>query len=485
MNVTTKPATVTTGPIPGAQKVHSSPPGRPDIAVPFREVALHPTAREEPLRLYDTSGPYTDPAVTIDLAAGLPQPRAPWLARRGLVAIAPREVRPEDNGHAEGDRLVPRLPRRAPRPGRRRRPARHPIRIRPRRHHHRGDDLRRHRENLGRAEALASAAATIEDGESFGAEIPEFVTPEFVRKEIAARPRHHPGQHQPPGAGADDHRPQLPGQDQRQYRQLRRASSVAEEVEKLVWAIRWGADTVMDLSTGRNIHNIRDWIIRNSPGADRHRADLPGPGEGRRRRRGPDLGGLPRHPDRTGRAGRGLLHHPRRVPLAYVPLTAKRVTGIVSRGGSIMAKWCLAHHKESFLYEHFADICDIMRAYDVSSQPGRRPAPRQHRRRQRRRPVRRARNPGRTDQDRLGHGCQTMIEGPGHVPMHKIKDQHGQAAQVCGEAPFYTLGPLTTDIAPGYDHITQRHRRGHDRLVRHRDALLRHAQGTPGPAQPR
>jgi phosphomethylpyrimidine synthase len=143
-------------------------------------------------------------------------------------------------------------------------------------------------------------------------------------------------------------------------------SSIAEEVEKMVWAIRWGADTVMDLSTGRNIHEIREWIIRNSPGADRHRADLPGAGEGRRQGRGADLGDLPRHADRAGRAGRRLLHHPRRRALRYVPLTAKRVTGIVSRGGSIMAKWCLAHHKESFLYTHFEDICEIMKAYDVS-----------------------------------------------------------------------------------------------------------------------
>jgi phosphomethylpyrimidine synthase len=167
-----------------------------------------------------------------------------------------------------------------------------------------------------------------------------------------------------------------------------------------------------------------------------------------------DVGNLPRHADRTGRTGRRLFHHPRRRAPALHPLTAKRVTGIVSRGGSIMAKWCLAHHKESFLYEHFDEITEIMKAYDIAYLAGRRPAPRLHRRRQRRGAVRRALNAGRAHQAPGTRDVQVMIEGPGHVPMHKIKENMDKQLEVCGEAPFYTLGPLTTDIAPGYDHIT-------------------------------
>jgi phosphomethylpyrimidine synthase len=204
------------------------------------------------------------------------------------------------------------------------------------------------RENLRREQN----APCIRDGEDFGASIPDFVTPEFVRQEIARGRAIIPA-----NINHGELEPMIIGRNflvkinANIGNSAVLSSSVADEVDKMVWAIRWGADTVMDLSTGRNIHNIRDWIIRNSPCAHRHRADLPGAGKGRRRRRGPDLGHLPRHPDRTGRAGRRLLHHPRRRAPAFIPLTAKRVTGIVSRGGSIMAKWCLAHHKESFLYD--------------------------------------------------------------------------------------------------------------------------------------
>jgi phosphomethylpyrimidine synthase len=231
-------------------------------------------------------------------------------------------------------------------------------------------------------------------------------------------------------------------------------SSMAEEVEKMVWAIRWGADTVMDLSTGRNIHNIREWIIRNSPVPIGTVPLYQALEKVERHCRKPDLGGLSRHADRAGRTGRRLLHHPCRRAASYIPLTVNRVTGIVSRGGSIMAKWCLHHHKESFLYEHFDEICDICRAYDVSFSlgDGLRPGS-----------IADANDAAQfAELETLGEltkiawakDCQVMIEGPGHVPMHKIKENMDKQLAVCGEAPFYTLGPLTTDIAPGYDHIT-------------------------------
>ena len=263
------------------------------------------------------------------------------------------------------------------------------------------------------------------------------------------------------------------------------SSGVAEEVEKMVWAIRWGADTVMDLSTGRNIHNIRSWIVRNAPvpiGTVPIYQALE------------KVDGDPLKLDwevfkdtliEQAEQGVDYFTIHAGVRLAYVPLTAKRVTGIVSRGGSIMARWCLAGHRESFLYERFDDICDIMRKYDVSFSlgDGLRPGS-----------IADANDAAQfAELETLGEltkvawdkGCQVMIEGPGHVPMHKIKVNMEKQLRECGEAPFYTLGPLTTDIAPGYDHITSGDRRGDDRLVRHRDALLRDAEGASRPARPR
>ena len=261
-------------------------------------------------------------------------------------------------------------------------------------------------------------------------------------------------------------------------------SSVEEEVEKMVWAIRWGADTVMDLSTGRNIHHTREWILRNSP--------VP-------------IGTVPIYQalEKCGgdpveltwelyrdtlieQCEQGVdyftIHAGVRLP--YVPLTANRVTGIVSRGGSIMAKWCLAHHKESFLYERFEDICDIMRAYDVSFSLGDGLRPGSIADANDRAQFAELETLGELTKIAWAKGCQVMIEGPGHVPMQKIKINMDKQLKECGEAPFYTLGPLTTDIAPGYDHIL-RHRRRHDRLVRLRHALLRDAEGAPGSSQPR
>lgn len=307
------------------------------------------------------------------------------------------------------------------------------------------------RENIGRKEKLKQAE---DKGERFGANIPDFVTPEFVRDEIAAGRAIIPNNINHP-----ESEPMIIGRNflvkiNANIGNSAVASSVAEEVEKMVWSIRWGGDTVMDLSTGRHIHTTREWIIRNSPVA---------------------IGTVPiyqalekvngKAEDLTWEIFRDTLIEQCEqgvdyftihagVRLAYIPLTAKRVTGIVSRGGSIMAKWCLAHHKENFLYTHFEDICKILKQYDVAFSLGD------------------GLRPGSTadanDEAQFGeletlgeltkiawkHDCQMMIEGPGHVPMHKIKENMDKQLEVCGEAPFYTLGPLTTDIAPGYDHIT-------------------------------
>ncbi|MDE1882515.1 MAG: phosphomethylpyrimidine synthase ThiC [Rhodospirillales bacterium] len=450
----TKPASVTSGPIAGSHKVYTTAPGREDIAVPRREVTLHPSAQEAPLPLYDTSGPYTATGAVIDLDAGLPKPRAKWLAARGFATAAGRHVQPADNGFAAGDLLVPPCP------------ARHEI------HAGKAGQLVTqyeyaragiiteemiyvaHRENLGRAAASQDAAARLADGESFGAAIPDFVTPEFVRAEIAAGRAIIPANINHP-----ELEPMIIGRNflvkiNANIGNSAVTSSAAEEVEKLVWAIRWGADTVMDLSTGRNIHNIRGWILRNAP--------VP-------------IGTVPIyqalekvHGDASKldwavfkdtlieQAEQGVdyftIHAG--VRLAHIPLTAKRVTGIVSRGGSIMAQWCLSHHRESFLYEHFSEICDIMRKYDVSFSLGDGLRPGSNADANDAAQFAELETLGELTQIAWSKGCQVMIEGPGHVPMHKIKANMDKQLAVCGEAPFYTLGPLTTDIAPGYDHIT-------------------------------
>ena len=449
-----RPSSVTTGPIAGSRKIYTSPAGRPDINVPFREIALDPSANEEPYRAYDCSGPYTDPAVTIDLEAGLPPARREWIAKRGFDRIAPRPVKPEDNGGASGDKLVPSCPADLPIYGGK------PGQLVTQYEFARAGIITEemiyvaHRENLGRQKMLEGAEERIADGESFGAEIPPFITPEFVRSEVARGRAIIPANINHP-----ELEPVIIGRNflvkiNANIGNSAVTSGVAEEVEKLVWAIRWGGDTVMDLSTGRNIHNIRGWIMRNSP--------VP-------------IGTVPIYqalekvdgdPTKLDwevfkdtlieQAEQGVdyftIHAG--VRLKYVPLTAKRVTGIVSRGGSIMAKWCLSRHKESFLYERFDEICDIMRKYDVSFSLGD--------------GLRPGSNADANDAAQFGEletlgeltkiawdkGCQVMIEGPGHVPMHKIKINMDKQLKECGEAPFYTLGPLTTDIAPGYDHIT-------------------------------
>ena len=454
MNVQAKPATVTTGPVIGSRKVYSSPEGRPDIAVPFKEIDLHPSANEPPLRLYDTSGPYTDTAVAIDLAKGLEPVRAAWIANRGFAAMAARAVKPEDNGFATGDKLVAPCP--APRGVLGGKDGQLVTQYEFARAGIITEEMIyvAHRENLGRHKALESAQATIDDGESFGAEIPDFVTPEFVRSEIARGRAIIPANINHP-----ELEPVIIGRNflvkiNANIGNSAVTSSAAEEVEKLVWAIRWGGDTVMDLSTGRNIHNIRSWILRNAPvpiGTVPIYQALEKVGGN------PDLLDWEVFKDTLiEQAEQGVdyftIHAG--VRLAYVPLTARRTTGIVSRGGSIMARWCLAHHKESFLYEHFGDICDIMRKYDVSFSLGDGLRPGSNADANDRAQFAELETLGELTKVAWDKGCQVMIEGPGHVPMHKVKINMDKQLRECGEAPFYTLGPLTTDIAPGYDHIT-------------------------------
>ncbi len=448
------PPKVTTVPLPASRKIHATPEAAPDLKVPLREIALSEASGEAPLPVYDTSGPYTDPAVEIDVTAGLARVREPWIRERGEVtAYDGRPVRPEDNGNA-GERLARAFA-----------------------HQHKpwravdGKPLTQlewaragvitkemiyiaERENLGRKRALDRAAAALADGESFGAAVPPFITPQFVRDEVARGRAIIPS-----NINHAELEPMIIGRNfltkiNANIGNSAVTSSVEEEVEKMVWAIRWGADTVMDLSTGRNIHNTREWIIRNTPvpiGTVPIYQALE------------KVDGDPVELDwevyrdtliEQCEQGVDYFTIHAGVRLAYVPLTATRVTGIVSRGGSIMAKWCLAHHKESFLYERFADICDIMRRYDVSFSLGDGLRPGSIADANDRAQFAELETLGELTRIAWAKGCQVMIEGPGHIPLHKIKVNVEKQLEICGEAPFYTLGPLTTDIAPGYDHIT-------------------------------
>ncbi|MBK3774918.1 phosphomethylpyrimidine synthase ThiC [Azospirillum brasilense] len=446
------PFTVTTGPLPSSSKVHVAGERFPDLRVAMRDI--HVGGGEPPVRVYDTSGPYSDPTVQTDIRRGLAELRRSWIEARGDVEVYEgREVRPEDDGLRVGEaRAVPVFDR----------AGRRPLRGKPGRAVTQMAYARAGivtpemeyiavRENLGR-QRLAEAAAR--DGDDFGASIPDHVTPEFVRDEVARGRAIIPANINHP-----ESEPMIIGRNfltkiNANIGNSAVASSVGEEVDKMVWSIRWGADTVMDLSTGRNIHTTREWILRNSP--------VP-------------IGTVPiyqalekvggKAEDLTWEIFRDTLIEQAEqgvdyftihagIRLAHIPLTAKRTTGIVSRGGSIMAKWCLSHHRESFLYERFEDICEIMKAYDVafSLGDGLRPGS-----------IADANDAAQfAELETLGeltkiawkHDVQVMIEGPGHVPMHKIKANVDKQLALCGEAPFYTLGPLTTDIAPGYDHIT-------------------------------
>ena len=447
---------ITTGPLPGSRKVHIPGTLFPDIRVAMREVALEPSAKEPPVRIYDTSGPYTDPTARIDIEAGLPAFRTPWIEARGDVERYPgREVKPEDNGiigaSAGKKPEVVQFPNVNAMPWR----AKGGAAVTQIAYARRGIitpemEYVAIRENIGRAQL----AGHIRDGEDFGASIPDYVTPEFVRDEIARGRAIIPSNINHPEA-----EPMAIGRNflvkiNANIGNSAVASSIAEEVEKMVWATRWGADNVMDLSTGKNIHNTREWILRNSP--------VP-------------IGTVPIYQalEKVGGVAEDLNWEVYRdtlieqaeqgvdyftihagVRLAYVPMTANRVTGIVSRGGSILAKWCLSHHKENFLYTHFEEICEIMRAYDVSFSLGDGLRPGSIADANDRAQFAELETLGELTQIAWKHDCQVMIEGPGHVPMHKIKVNMEKQLETCGEAPFYTLGPLTTDIAPGYDHIT-------------------------------
>ena len=441
----TTPA-VTCGPLPASSKIFA--PGRlyPDIRVPMRAIALDPAAGEPPVIVYDASGPYTDAAAEIAIDRGLPRLREDWIAARGDVEPSPEPLLAGGDGGA-----VPAFPVRRPplkaRNGRavtQRAYARAGI-VTPEM------EFAAIRENLGREQARAALAR---DGESFGAAIPDHVTPEFVRDEIARGRAIIPANINHP-----ESEPMVIGRNflvkiNANIGTSAIGSSMAEEVEKMVWATRWGADTVMDLSTGDGIHATREWILRNAP--------VP-------------IGTVPLYQALEKVHGRAeelsweifrdtLIEQAEQgvdyvtihagLRLHHIPLTAARVTGIVSRGGSIMAAWCLHHHRESFLYERFAEICDICRAYDMalSLGDGLRPGS-----------IADANDAAQfAELETLGEltriawekDCQVIIEGPGHVPMHKIKENMDRQLDSCGEAPFYTLGPLTTDIAPGYDHIT-------------------------------
>ncbi|HXE16928.1 MAG TPA: phosphomethylpyrimidine synthase ThiC [Stellaceae bacterium] len=444
---------VSTGPLPASRKIAIAGKRFPDLRVKMREIDLTPSANEPPVRAYDPSGPYTDPAASIDIRKGLPGLRDTWIRARGDVEpVEPRAVRPEDNGLKLGEVSdVPLFDRAGRRPLR----AKGGAAVTQLAYARRGIvtpemEYIAIRENLGREKALDEKR----DGQDFGASIPEFVTPEFVRDEVARGRAIIPANINHPEA-----EPMIIGRNflvkiNANIGNSIVTSSVAEEVDKLVWAIRWGADTVMDLSTGKNIHTIREWIVRNSP--------VP-------------IGTVPIYQalEKVGGKAEDLTWEMFRdtlieqceqgvdyftihagVRLPFIPMTAKRVTGIVSRGGSILAKWCLAHHKENFLYTNFAEICEIMRAYDVSFSLGDGLRPGSIADANDEAQFAELKTLGELTKIAWARDVQVMIEGPGHVPMHKVKENMDLQLEHCHEAPFYTLGPLATDIAPGYDHIT-------------------------------
>ncbi|HEY0323047.1 MAG TPA: phosphomethylpyrimidine synthase ThiC [Pyrinomonadaceae bacterium] len=465
--------------LPNSRKVYIEGRNK-GVRVPFREISQHATKNfdgtvEENMevRVYDTSGPWDDPSVRCDVREGLAALRREWIMARGQVEeYEGRVVQPEDNGYltrgAEEFARVKDHGRLEEFPGLRRAP----LRARPGRRVTQMHYARRGiitpemefiaiRENLGREAALEAFAKDDRSslfhehrGESFNASIPSYVTPEFVRDEVARGRAIIPANINHP-----ESEPMVIGRNflvkiNANLGNSAVASSIEEEVEKMRWATKWGADTVMDLSTGKNIHATREWILRNSP--------VP-------------IGTVPIYQalEKVGgkaeeltweiyrdtlieQAEQGVdyftIHAGVRLP--YIPLTAKRTTGIVSRGGSIMAKWCLAHHEESFLYTRFSEICELMAAYDVSFSLGDGLRPGSIADANDRAQFAELETLGELTKIAWEYDCQVMIEGPGHVPMHLVKENMDKQLEICQEAPFYTLGPLTTDIAPGYDHIT-------------------------------
>jgi phosphomethylpyrimidine synthase len=463
---------LTREPFPASTKVHEAGRIHPGIRVPLREVRL---TNGDTVSLYDTSGPYTDPSASIDVRRGLPDLRGPWLDARGdTETYEGRAAQALDDGHRRGgDATDPEVQRieqlrteaaalqRAPRR------AKSGANVTQMHYARKGIvtpemEYVAIRENA-RAAAWADTVLNNADGDPtrhqrlqgnpMGALLPRVMTPEFVRDEVARGRAIIPAN--------INHTELEPSAIGRNFRVKVNAnignsavtSSIEEEVEKLVWAIRWGADNVMDLSTGKNIHTTRDWIVRNSPvpigTVPIYQAleKVGGVAE--------DLTWAIFRDTLIEQAEQGVdyftIHAGLR--LAHVPLTARRRTGIVSRGGSIMAKWCIAHHRESFLYEHFEDICDIMKAYDVSFSLGDGLRPGSGADANDEAQFAELHTLGELTQVAWKHDVQTMIEGPGHVPMHLIQANMDEQLRHCHEAPFYTLGPLTIDIAPGHDHI--------------------------------
>lgn len=458
---TPKQQTISRAPFPNSEKIHVSGKIHPDIKVPMRKISLSDTVdtfngkveKNDPVLVYDTSGPYTDPSVEIDVQKGLMPIRNSWIAAREdveqLQGLSSAYGRERENNEKLDELRFKRK--------------RKPLKAKPgqnvtQMHYARKGTITPEMEYIAIREnqKLEEIKQISEQhpGNSFGASIPKVITPEFVRDEVARGRAIIPSNINHP-----ENEPMIIGRNflvkiNANIGNSAVSSSIEEEVEKAVWACRWGADTIMDLSTGKNIHETREWILRNSPvpigTVPIYQAleKVNGKAE--------DLSWDIFRDTLIEQAEQGVdyftIHAG--VRLAYVPHTAKRVTGLVSRGGSIMAKWCLAHHKESFLYTHFEEICEIMKAYDVSFSlgDGLRPGS-----------IADANDYAQfAELETLGeltkiawkHDVQCIIEGPGHIPMHMIKENMDKQLEVCGEAPFYTLGPLTTDIAPGYDHIT-------------------------------
>ncbi|WP_372720747.1 phosphomethylpyrimidine synthase ThiC [Immundisolibacter sp.] len=468
MNATQKPPLIPPAdvdpelrrPFAGSSKIYVQG-SRADLRVPMREVAqsqtstLHGGEANQPITLYDTSGAYTDSAVSIDLRAGLAPIREAWIAERGDSELLDQISSAYGRERAAAQELSDlrfahtRLPRRALAG----------ANVTQMHYARRGVvtpemEYIAIRENQRLETVRDPALLRQHPGQSFGAAIPSRITPEFVRDEVARGRAIIPANINHP-----ESEPMIIGRNflvkiNGNIGNSAVSSSIEEEVEKMVWGIRWGADTIMDLSTGKNIHETREWILRNSP--------VP-------------IGTVPIYQALEKVDGKAeeltwdifrdtLIEQAEQgvdyftihagVLLRYVPLTAKRLTGIVSRGGSIMAKWCLSHHKESFLYTHFEEICEIMKAYDVSFSLGDGLRPGSIADANDAAQLGELETLGELTQIAWKHDVQVMIEGPGHVPMHMIKENMDLQLKYCDEAPFYTLGPLTTDIAPGYDHIT-------------------------------
>ena len=446
-------------PLPNSRKIYVEG-SRPDIRVPMREITLTDThlnngvEKNPPMHVYDCSGPYTDPAVKIDIRSGLAEMRAPWIAERNDTEALPQltseygRQRLHDPALADMRFNLTHTPRKA-------KPGKNVTQM----HYARQGIITPEMEYIAirenqKIDGLSDMLLKQHPGENFGKAMPKKITPEFVRAEVAAGRAvittniNHP-----------EVEPMIIGRNflvkiNANIGNSALGSSIQEEVEKMTWAIRWGGDTVMDLSTGKNIHETREWIIRNSP--------VP-------------IGTVPiyqalekvngKAEDLTWEIFKDTLIEQAEqgvdyftihagVLLRYIPMTANRMTGIVSRGGSIMAKWCLAHHKENFLYTHFEDICEIMKAYDVTFSLGDGLRPGSIYDANDEAQLGELKTLGELTQIAWKHDVQVMIEGPGHVPMHMIKENMELQLKWCHEAPFYTLGPLTQDIAPGYDHIT-------------------------------